>query len=460
MLLKITLALFSIFILFQLIYIFVPLFTVKNKLNTKMIKEKEKGISILVPAYNEEKVILNCVQGILHLDYENHETIIINDGSKDNTLQLLKENLQLEPTFKRLPAVKIPHEDVREIYQSALYPKILVIDKENGGKADALNAGIEYAKKGIVITLDADSVLDPKSLTAINSTFNDDLVLAAGGMVHIGQGFRGNYSKPKTTFLTSGIIRFQIIQYLTAFYLHKLTQTKMKSLTVIAGAFGAFRKRTLFEIDGFRKTVGEDMDITLRIQRLIKMKYRKHKLVFVPNALCYTECPETYRDLFSQRIRWQKAFVDCALMYKTSFFKKLGFRLSAFFLFESLLLGTINAFTVILIPVILILNHQYYMIALGLFTATFVLSLYQSIAMLIVSKRFDLHFSNKDYRRILRFLPFEILTYRFMGLLFVIIGTVAYFINKDQWNTATRTGKNYQVFGDEEVVLKPRRISA
>lgn len=451
--LKITLILFTVFIAFQVLYIFIPLFFVRHKkqLTEQDFLEHQKGLSVLIPAYNEEKIILNCLQGIVNVNYKNYEAIFINDGSNDATLQLLQTNLNLKPAAK-LAAIKIPHEHVKEVYQSTIYPNIYVIDKLNGGKADALNAGTEYAAKEIVITLDADSVLEPNSLHAINRAFEDDKVIAAGGMVQISQGFYGNFLNPKPTFIASGLIRFQIVQYLTAFYLHKFTQTKMKSMTVIAGAFGAFKRKALFEVDGYRRTVGEDMDITLRIQRLIKTKYKDCKLIFVPDAICYTECPSTFRDLFNQRIRWQKAFIDCIINYRKDLFRRLRFSTSIYLLIDSLILGTVNAFPTILI-FFTIIFHDNYMIALGLFSTTFFLASYQSITAIIISRRHDLKYTKLDYLKIALFIPLEIVTYRLLGLLFVTVGTVMYFKNKDSWNVSRRVGTNNQTYG-EGVAIK------
>lgn len=451
MFLKVTLVLFTLFILFQILYIFVPLFSVK-KISTLIKADKEKSISILIPAFNEEKVILNCLQGIINVNYKNYEAIFINDGSSDQTLPLLMHHLQLEPTHKRLPALKIPHEPVNEVYQSQRYPNIYVIDKGNGGKADALNAGIEYLKKEIVVTLDADSILDPHSLQVMNSSFINEKIIGAGGMVQIAQGTRGDFLKPEPTFLTSGIIRYQIVNYMTDFYMHKYTQMKMKSITVISGAFGAFKKDILFEIGGFRKTVGEDMDITLRIQCLIKTKYKDCKVIYSPQAICYTECPATYKDLFSQRIRWQKAFIDCLIRYKSSFFKKLGFRLSIFLLIDSLILGMLCAFPIAFIPIMLIFNSDQYMIVLGFLTVTFFLGNYQRMTTLIVSRRLGLHYTKLDYLKIAIFTPLEIMTYRLLGVAFVITGTVMYFKNKDKWNVARRVGTNNQTYSNGVLV--------
>lgn len=442
-----TMVLFTIFITFQILYIFIPVFSVKDKEGFKKLPV-QKPISVLIPAYNEETVILNCLQGLLSVDYKNFEVILINDGSTDSTLELLSDYLHLEVTTRQKANI-ILHETVKAIYQAKHYPHIYVIDKQNGGKADALNAGTEFAANDIVITLDADSVLEANALHAINSAFEDERVLAAGGMVQVGQGFHSSELRPQFTFALSGITRYQIIHYLTAFYLHKLTQAKINSITVIAGAFGAFRKYALLEVCGYRKTVGEDMDITLKMQQLIATKYKKHKLIFVPSAICYTECPTTFKDLFSQRIRWQKAFIDCILHYWTSFFRKMKTAPSLYLLLDSFLLGTLNAFIMLHIPISFALNPDNYMIPLGLFTMTFFLASYQSITALLISRRFGLNYSKPDYARMALFIPIEIVTYRLLGLLFVITGTMIYFKNKEGWNVSRRSGTNYQIEGLE-----------
>ncbi|WP_208585642.1 glycosyltransferase family 2 protein [Gracilibacillus suaedae] len=445
MLLKITLVLFIFFICFQLLYILYPLYAV-NKTNKGTRLKREKGISVVIPAYNEEAIILNCLQGIINLNYNNYEIIFVNDGSQDKTLQILNDQLDLRPTFKKLPAVKIPHQEIKDIYHSELFPKIYLIDKVNGGKADALNAGIEYAAKEIVVTLDADSILDPDSLSAINSSFEDKNIIAAGGLVQIQQGFRGSILKPRPTFKLRGLVRYQIIQYLTSFYLHKFTQAKLNSITVIAGAFGAFRKQALFDANGYRKTVGEDMDITLKIHKLMKTnnRYKKGKLTFIPQAICYTQCPETFKDLYNQRIRWQKAFIDCILHFKKSLFRHLGFSASFFLIFDSFLLGTLSAFPTILIPITLLIYINGYMVAAALFTVAIFLAIYQGIVMVIVGARFGMNYSGRQLLKVLLFIPFEAITYRLLGLLFVTTGTILYFKNKNSWYVSKRIKHSQQ----------------
>ncbi|MFC4403037.1 glycosyltransferase family 2 protein [Gracilibacillus xinjiangensis] len=449
-----SLLLFACHVCIQIIYMFYPLFAV-NKKEKLPILPYQKGISIIIPAYNEEKIILNCLEGIVKLNYDKYEVIIVNDGSTDRTLQLLENHLQLKPDIHTAPALKIPHQPIKDIYCSRLLPKVKVIDKKNGGKADALNAGTEYSKYQIVVTLDADSVLDPNSLHAINTTFEDEKIAAAGGMVQIRQGFKGKLPLLQPHFQLKGLVRYQILQYLSDFHLHKLTQSKINTMSVIAGAFGAFRKQVLFDVDGYRKTVGEDMDITLKIHLLLKSnpKYKGKRLKFVPHAICYTECPEAFTDLLQQRIRWQKGFLDCILHYKNKYFRKLGFRISFFFLFESFFLGTINAFPTAILPVIILLSTENYMVALALLSISVFLSFYRSIITLIVIHRYGIHYTTNQLTKFVLFLLLEIFTYKLLGLVFVIAGTFMYFKNKDSWYVSKRIGDKSVPFETTENAL-------
>lgn len=439
----ITIIMYVIFFAFQVLYITVPLLTVKSN-RYKERKKKQSGISILIPAYNEEAIIKNCIQAILHVDYKNYEAFIINDGSSDRTLELLQAMLRLRKVDKKA-AGKLTHKPVKAIYQSAIYPTIYVIDKENGGKADSLNAGIELAEFETIITLDADSTLDVNSLQVINTAFTKD-VIAAGGMVHISQAFQGDYKNPQPNFKLSGLVKFQFLQYLSNFYLYKITQAKFKGLAIISGAFGVFQKSALFEVNGYRITVGEDMDITMRIQMLIKDKHPDKKILFIPEAVCFTEGPESFRDLFKQRIRWQKAFIDCIIIYGKSMLTKFGIGITVFLVVDALILGTLTAFPTLITPFIILLAGQGALLAVMLFAFSFSLGIFQSIVGIIVTQRFGYTFSLVDKLRLCLFVPFEIVTYRFLGIIFNTFGTVGYFINKDSWNKVQRVGGQHQTY--------------
>lgn len=438
MLVTITLILFCLFIAFQVLYMFVPLYTSRKK--KRKYPASEKGISVLIPAYNENLVIENCINGIYQVSYDNMEIIFINDGSSDLTLQTLHKQLQLVATSKTRNGM-LAHERVRKIYRSAIHPDIYVIDKDNGGKADALNAGINYAAHEIIITLDADSMLEAQSLSEINRTFEDETIVAAGGLVHIVQGYHHDGQTFTPSFHASNLIRFQVVRYLTGFYMNKTTQSAFKAMTVIAGAFGAFRKDVLFQAGGYRKTVGEDMDITLRIQELIGTTLKGKRITFVPEAICYTECPASLKSLYNQRIRWQKAFIDCMITFRKSLFRKMNFRVSIFLLFDSLLLGTISAYPVLFIPIILLFTPNHLKLFLLLFSISFSIAILLHIATLLVSRRFTHHYRLKEYVKILIFLPFEVLFYRLTEVVFVTFGTILYFFKKNEWNRSERVGK-------------------
>nr|WP_245746198.1 glycosyltransferase family 2 protein [Evansella caseinilytica] len=405
-------------------------------------------MTILIPAYNEENIIKNCIQSILHIDYRKYEAFIINDGSSDNTMELLKSLLKLEKVNKK-KANKLAHKQITAVYQSARFPQIFVIDKANGGKADSLNAGIEYAEYENIVTLDADSSLDVNSLQVINSAFRDENAIAGGGMVHIGQAFHGDYTNPKPKLSIRNLMKFQFIQYLANFYLYKITQAKFNALAIISGAFGIFKKSALFEVGGYRITVGEDMDITMRIQKLIKTKYPEKKILFIPEAVCFTEGPESFRDLFKQRIRWQKAFIDCIIIYGPSLFTKFGIGMSLFLIVDALILGTLTAFPTLIIPFIILFSGQGPYLALMLFAFSFSLGIFQSLVALTITQRFGYKFSKRDRIRLGLFVPFEIVTYRFLGVIFNTFGTVGYFINKHSWNKVKRHGTRHQTYRED-----------
>lgn len=438
MILTVTLILFCLFISFQIIYIFIPLFTISKK--RLLYPRKEKGISILIPAYNETLVIENCLMGIFNINYKQYEVLFINDGSTDDTLETLHKHLDLIKTSKSKLG-KLKHEKVKEIYRSQKYPSIWVIDKENGGKADALNTGIEFATNEIIITLDADSILEANALNEMNRALSDESVVAAGGLVNIVQGFENKEEELVPFFKLCSLIRFQIVQYMTAFYLHKPTQSKIGSLSVIAGAFGAFRRDILIQAMGYRKTIGEDMDITLRIQELIGTILKNKRIIFVPEAVCYTECPTTFKNLFRQRIRWQKGFVDCVITYRKSFYRKFNFKVSTYLLLDSLLLGTITAYPTLMIPLLVIITIIHFKLFLILLAMSIMLTITQDIASLLISRRFGHFYSLRDQISLILFIPIGCILYRVTGVLFVTIGTILYFFDKDGWSHSERIGQ-------------------
>ena len=413
-------------------YIIIPL----RKSKIFKLYPKEQKITVLIPSFNEELVLSQCLEGWKRVSYQNKEAIFINDGSTDQTMTVLHNLLDLAKVQKEIDK-SFQTEHLISIYQSKKYPEIYVIDQLNGGKSSALNTGISLASGKIIITLDADSILESDSLSKINEAFVDPKVLAAGGMVHVGQMINRRGSNPYDKKL---LIKYQLSGYLSSFYVRKVTQSKLNVLGVVSGAFGAFRRDVLVDIGGYRQTLGEDMEITFRLQKYIHKRKMGEKLIFVPVAVCYTEVPENFHALLQQRVRWQKGFLDCINMYKKGFFISFSKRFSFFLLFESLLLGVLGTITLILLPLSILFG------SISPVTILFIMITWLSefILRLVAVKRAGYCgyiFSIKEWSKIVAFTALESITYRLFDTFFFLYGTVLYVAgNQQNWNKLKRSG--------------------
>lgn len=441
------LVLWMIFFSIQLMYV-VLAFRLSKKDTGIRNDLPEKKMSILVPAYNEAMVLKGCMSGYQNLNYRNFELIIINDGSTDNSMDLLHQLLQLEPV-DLIPHDKLAYNPVNSVFVSALYPNVKVLDKVNGGKADALNAGADYAAGDIIITLDADSILQKHALLHINEAMENPDVIAGGGMVHVGQ----MYQDAKPSFKGKGLIRYQLSDYMLSFYIKRFVQSRFGVVSVVSGAFGAFRSYALFEAGGYKKTIGEDMEITLHMQKLIKANYPHGKLVFIPKAECYTEVPATYGNLKKQRIRWQKGFLDSLTIYRKGCLKDLGFKLVFFIFIDSLLPGAVGVFTTLLLAWS-ILHGQFILLTLVLLGLTATLQIVQRISSYFVSRRYGHLYARGDYLKVFLFSGIELITYRLLDSYFFLYGTIAFaFQRNHQWNKLERTGLVSIYANDPETAL-------
>ncbi len=270
-------------------------------------------ITLMAPAYNESATVENSVLSLLALDYPRFEVIVINDGSKDDTLQVLKDRFELQPVQRDYePAMS--HAPIRGLYQSRSHERLIVIDKENGGKADALNAGLNLARSPIVCSMDADSILESDSLLRAVQPFIEDpeRVVAVGGTIRIANGCSIKDGRLHEVGVSRNILAlFQTVEYLRAFLLARLAWSRLGALTIISGAFGLFRRSALAEIGGYAHgTVGEDMELVIRLHRHAIDTGQAHRVVFLPEPVCWTECPETLQALGRQRSRWHRGAIE------------------------------------------------------------------------------------------------------------------------------------------------------
>jgi cellulose synthase/poly-beta-1,6-N-acetylglucosamine synthase-like glycosyltransferase len=267
-------------------------------------------VSIVVPAYNEGVTIIESVRSLLALRYPRLELVVVNDGSADDTL----DRLIAEFGLRRTPRVywqRIKSKPVRGIYWSPAYPGLWVLDKVNGRKADAVNAGINLASAPYVCVVDGDSVLESDAMSAIMHAVLPHAAetIAAGGTVRIANGCEidGTAGITRMGVPRSWLGAAQVMEYLRAFLFGRAAWGELGSLMIVSGAFGVFRKDVVVEIGGFRHdTVGEDMDLVVRMHRHMRGAGRPYRIAFVSDPVCWTECPETLQTLRRQRERWQR----------------------------------------------------------------------------------------------------------------------------------------------------------
>jgi len=425
-------AIFVVYFMLQVSYIVTSLVSKKASIHSA----NEQKISVLIPAYNEELVLLQCLESLKMVNYKNKEIIFINDGSTDNTMTVLHNYLELTEVDKALIDIPSP-TTFKRLLTSDKYPNIYVIDQLNGGKSNALNSGISIATGEIIITLDADSILENDSLSWINEAFSDEKVVAAGGMVHVGQliNKRGpiNYKRKM-------LLRYQLSGYLSSFYVRKVTQSKFNVLGVVSGAFGAFRRNVLVEIGGYRHTLGEDMEITFRLQKYINKRKLGEKLAFIPEAVCYTEVPENFSSLLHQRIRWQKGFVDCINIHKRNFFTDFSKKFSFFLLFESILLSIVGTSAILMLPIVIVMGHITPLMIL-LIASTWSSEFILRLVAVKKAGQYGYAFTMKCWIKIVLFTVWESLTFRLLDTFFFVYGTILYFVgSRNNWKKLKRSG--------------------
>jgi len=271
------------------------------------------GISILLPAFNEEVGIVESVRALLALRYPLYEVIVINDGSSDRTLERLQEAFDLAPVRKALRA-ELATAPVRATYVSRPYRMLSVIDKENGGKADALNAGANTARHPFLCAVDADALIEESALLQVASPILDDpdRVAATGGIVRIVNGCTVDHGRVVRVALPrSRLATLQVVEYFRAFLVGRTGLSRLNALLIISGAFGLFRRELVEQIGGWwTNTVGEDIELVLRLHRYLRERDEPYSILFVPDPVCWTEAPEDLVTLSRQRRRWHRGLAE------------------------------------------------------------------------------------------------------------------------------------------------------
>lgn len=321
-----------------------------------------KPLSMIVPAYNEEVTIVDSVTSLVQCDYPRFEVMVVNDGSSDGTLARLKDAFRLRRTeLPYRPAIATAR--VRAVYEATvrLPPsviRLIVIDKDNGGKADALNAGINAATAPYFVSLDADSILDQRALKELMRVIQEDSrVVAVGGQVAIANGCTVRNSQVIQVGLPArSLPRFQMVEYLRSFTTARTGLDRMRSILILSGVFAVFEKETVIRAGGYLTpflrhriteeyvgsrcgTVCEDMEIIVRLHRYVLDKLSHRRIVFLPHPVAWTEVPESFASLRKQRGRWYRGLRESlryhrAMMWRRKYGRIGWFALPASWLFE------------------------------------------------------------------------------------------------------------------------------
>ncbi|RIH86666.1 Poly-beta-1,6-N-acetyl-D-glucosamine synthase [Calidithermus roseus] len=329
-----------------------------SELALKDLLEREAylPISILVPAYNEEKTIVESVRSFLGLRFPEFEVVVISDGSKDRTVEKLHEAYALveEPVVFRKA---IDSRPIRTIYRSLRYPNLVVVDKDNGGKADALNAGLNLARYPLFCAVDADSLLDGDALLRASRLFlEDDTVLAVGGTIRPLNGASVQGGVVEALRLPGGFLeRMQIVEYSRAFFSGRAGWSAIGALLIISGAFGLFRRQAVLGVGGYRThTVGEDMELVVRLHRSARERKQPYRIVYTPDPICYTEVPTDWKTLRKQRNRWHRGLWEVLWTHRAMLFNprygRLGMVAMPYFLFFEALSPVVEVLGYLMLP--------------------------------------------------------------------------------------------------------------
>lgn len=418
-----------------------------SKFNTLSGSELVPAVSLLVPAYNEEVTVIENVKCLLTLNYPNYEVIVINDGSKDDTLGVLVKEFGLE---------KIPNPEMRNaidcqaitgVYYNPQYPHLYVIDKPNGGKADSLNAGINLSHYPLISSIDADSLLEKDALIRMARQYmeNPEETVAIGGDVRIANGCLIENGQVKDFSLPNKMWpMFQAIEYLKAFLGGRIGWSSINGLIIVSGAFGLFRKDYVIAVGGYRGGYpGEDMNIIIKLHRYMLENKLKYRIAFCPEAVCWTQAPDTYHILSNQRKRWGRGNLKNMIEnYDMAFnpkYKVMGLLTMPYNIIFEALNPYFKITGLIALAGYVALDMTQWKILLVFGLINFLSGYLFSIGALLLEELAFKRFTKiSDLLKMLFYGAFKFFGYSQLGTLWRIQGHIQYLQNNNSWGAMTR----------------------
>ena len=418
--------------------------------NSLVLSPLSPKISIIAPAFNESKTIIDNVRTLLSLYYNNFEVIIVNDGSTDDTFELMKEAYDLVKVNYYFD-YRIPCERIRGVYRSKnpSYNRLTIIDKNNGGKADSLNAGINICHSDLFVSIDADSIIEADSILKLVKPFleeKDKKVIGTGGVIRIVNSCEVERGHIKEIKIPSNFLpRLQVLEYTRAFLLGRMAWSQLDGLMLISGAMGLFDRETVIKAGGYSvKTVGEDMELVLRMRRYMAESDTKYEVTYIPDPLCWTEVPSDLKSMRKQRTRWTRGLIESLRTHRKMFLNSQYGRLGLlgypyWFFFEWM--APLIAFAGFIYTIYLIvrdsLNWPFYLL-LFLFVYSFAVSL-STWAILFEEITFHKYKSKRDVLKLVGIAFLEPFFYP-VHTYFAVRGNLEALRGKKGWGKAERSG--------------------
>lgn len=415
------------------------------------VSDKTPSVSILAPAYNEGATIVENVRSLLSVHYNNIELIIINDGSKDESLQKLIETYELEK-IQSWPIEHLKTKPVKGVYKSKnpVYKRLTVVDKENGGKADALNAGINLARHDYIVCIDVDCILEQDAMLKLIKPFLEERekrVIATGGVVRIANSCEVKQGKITRVNLPKQFLpRVQTLEYIRAFLLGRMAWSRMNGLLLISGAFGAFDKEIVIKAGGYNHhTVGEDMELVVRMRRYMEEQKQPYLVAYIPDPLCWTEAPSTYKILGRQRNRWTRGTVETLKMHRKMFFNPrygvLGLISYPYWFFFEFLAPIIEflGFVAFVIMAVLGLVDWSFSLSLLAFIVSFGF-LYSVFAILMEALTYNQYKKHRDIFKLIATALLEPFLFHPFVVWSAMKGNFDFLRKKTTWGEMTRSG--------------------
>jgi poly-beta-1,6-N-acetyl-D-glucosamine synthase len=377
-------------------------------------------VSVIVAAYNEERVIETTVRSLLALDYPEHEVIVVNDGSTDGTLELLRETFSLVP-YEVFVRRVFPSEPVRAIYRGRTHPNLVVVDKNNGGKSDSLNAGLNVARYRYVCGVDADTVFERDALLKAMRLVVQDPARIIGVTSYLTTArdpVRAMAAAPgRRPIDRQPLMAYQHLDFLRAFFNNRLAWSRHGFMLCAPGGFQVWRRDVLEEVGGYsRAFTCEDIELTFRVHERFLREGRDYRIHCLPDNVGITEGPDTPGKLVAQRERWQRVIDETVWHYRRMWFnpryRTVGLIGAPFYLFTETLSPVVELLALVSIPLAL---------ALGVFEpAAFFLMLgavaFVNAALTACAILFDdlqsRMYRRRDLVRLLLLAPFDLVLYR------------------------------------------------